>query len=76
MKIPRGDSKSLPLLFALSPLSHGTNHSVNNQAHGEVKHHAKVHAKWAVPGYQRQRWQQREVHHIAQNDGEQGLKEV
>src|SRR5581483_1828959 len=60
----------------LPPLSRRTDKSVNHQAKPEVDHHSKIGPKRPVARNERQRRDKREIHHIAQNDGQQRLKEV
>jgi hypothetical protein len=63
-------------IVSLSPPSSSANYSVNHQAKPKVDNHAQIDAQGTMAGDRRQRRHKQEIHYIAQNDCQQGLKEV
>ena len=51
-------------------------HGVDQQAEAEIEDQSEVDVEAMVPGGKRERRQQEEIHKVAQDDGQQSLREV
>lgn len=60
----------------LTPSSDGSDEHVDHEAKAKVNQHAQVESRGTVPRDHGQRWDQREIHNIAQNHGQQGLLKI
>src|SRR5580692_12903410 len=63
-------------LGALSLLSRGPDQPVGHQAEPEIQNHAEVEVERAMPRRRRQRRDQDKIHHVAQDDRQQGLEKI
>ena len=61
--------------MASFPPSGGADHAISNNTEPEVHKQADVELEWAVVR-QRKGWGEKQVGHVAENDGEEGLNQI